>query len=140
MSTPLLELDDVSRRFVVSAGLFRGKRVLTAVNGVSLALRKGEVLGLVGESGCGKSTVARMLLGLLPPSAGAIRIEGKPIASFERRALARRIQPIFQDPYASLNPRKPVSAIIALPLVVHGGLSAEGTPSAWAGRQCHYQS
>ena len=126
MSTPLLELDDVSRRFVVSAGLLRGKRVLTAVNGVSLALRKGEVLGLVGESGCGKSTVARMLLGLLPPSAGAIRIEGKPIASFERRALARRIQPIFQDHYASLNPRKPVSAIVALPLVVHGiGTAAE---------------
>ncbi|HJS33781.1 MAG TPA: oligopeptide/dipeptide ABC transporter ATP-binding protein [Alphaproteobacteria bacterium] len=126
MNPPLVELADVSRRFMVSAGLFRGKRDLNAVNGVSLALRKGEVLGLVGESGCGKSTVAKMLLGLLPPSAGAIRIDGKPLASFERRALARRIQPIFQDPYASLNPRKTVRAIVALPLVVHGiGTAAE---------------
>ena len=104
--------------------MFRGKRTLNAVNGVSLALRKGEVVGLVGESGCGKSTVARMLLGLLPPSAGAIRLDGKSLASLERRALARRIQPIFQDPYASLNPRKTVGAIVALPLVVHAKATA----------------
>ena len=120
MSEPLIELREVSRRYLVNAGLFRGKRTLRAVNGVSLELRRGEVLGLVGESGCGKSTLGRMLLGLLRPSEGEIRVDGRPIAQLDARALARRVQPIFQDPYSSLNPRKTVGAIIALPLEVHG--------------------
>jgi peptide/nickel transport system ATP-binding protein len=120
MSDTLLELVDVRRQFAVSAGMFRGSRTLHAVNGVSLALRRGEVLGLVGESGCGKSTLGRMLLGLMPASAGAIRLEGRPIAAFGARELARRVQPIFQDPYSSLNPRKTVGAIVGLPLAVHG--------------------
>ncbi len=119
MSSALLELVDVRRQFAVSAGLFRGQRTLHAVNGVSLALRRGEVLGLVGESGCGKSTLGRMLLGLLAPSAGEIRLEGRSLADTDARALARRVQPIFQDPYSSLNPRKTVGAIVGLPLAVH---------------------
>jgi peptide/nickel transport system ATP-binding protein len=120
MSAPLLEVREVTKRFSVSAGLLRGRRALNAVNGVSLELRRGEVLGLVGESGCGKSTLGRMLLGLLEPSAGEIRFEGRPLAQLDRRELARRVQPIFQDPYSSLNPRKTVGAIIGLPLAVHG--------------------
>jgi peptide/nickel transport system ATP-binding protein len=120
MSEALLELVDVRRQFAVSAGLFRGQRTLHAVNGVSLALRRGEVLGLAGESGCGKSTLGRMLLGLMQPSSGEIRLEGRSIAGIDARALARRVQPIFQDPYSSLNPRKTIGAIIGLPLAVHG--------------------
>jgi peptide/nickel transport system ATP-binding protein len=130
MTGPLIELAGVRRDFAVGGGLFRAGRTLHAVNGVSLAVARGEVLGLVGESGCGKSTLARMLLGLLPPSAGEIRFDGRPLASHERRALARRIQPVFQDPYASLNPRKHVAAIIGLPLAVH----AIGTPGERARR------
>jgi len=120
VSSTLLELIDVRRQFAVSAGLFRGRRTLHAVNGVSLALRRGEVLGLVGESGCGKTTLGRMLLGLMPPSSGEIRLEGRPLAATSTRDLARRVQPIFQDPYSSLNPRKTVGAIVGLPLAVHG--------------------
>ena len=120
MSSTLLELIDVRRQFAVSAGLFRGRRTLHAVNGVSLELRRGEVLGLVGESGCGKSTLGRMLLGLMPPSSGQIRLEGRSLADTDARAVARRVQPIFQDPYSSLNPRKTVGAIVGLPLAVHG--------------------
>ncbi|HZS84318.1 MAG TPA: oligopeptide/dipeptide ABC transporter ATP-binding protein [Stellaceae bacterium] len=120
MTPPLLEMRDVTRSFEVSAGLLRRRRTLRAVNGVSLRLEKGEVLGLVGESGCGKSTIAKMLLGLLPPQSGAILLEGRSLAALDRKAVARRIQPVFQDPYSSLNPRKTVGAIIALPLRVHG--------------------
>jgi peptide/nickel transport system ATP-binding protein len=116
---PLLEMRDVAHRFTVSAGLLRATRSLQAVGGVSLTLAKGEVVGLVGESGCGKSTLAKMLLGLLPPSAGEILFEGAAISSLDRRAIARRVQPIFQDPFSSLNPRKTIGAIIALPLRVH---------------------
>ncbi len=120
MSQPILETCDVTRRFVVSAGMFRQKQSLKAVNGVSLQVHKGEVVGLVGESGCGKSTLALMLLGLLPPSSGEILFDGRPVSSFPRLELARRIQPIFQDPYSSLNPRKTIGDIISLPLRVHG--------------------
>jgi peptide/nickel transport system ATP-binding protein len=78
------------------------------------------VLGIVGESGCGKSTLARMLLGLAPPTAGSIFLDGQDIASLDRRAVARRIQPVFQDPYSSLNPRRTVAEIVTFPLEVHG--------------------
>jgi peptide/nickel transport system ATP-binding protein len=119
-TAPLAELRHVERCFGVGGGLLRAARELRAVDRVSLTIRRGEVLGIVGESGCGKSTLARMLLGLLPPSAGEILIDGRPIASFGPRALARRVQPVFQDPYSSLNPRHSIGAIIAAPLVVHG--------------------
>jgi len=119
MSRPLLETRSVTRNFTVGAGLFRKKQTLAAVNGVSLSIQKGDVLGLVGESGCGKSTLALMLLGLLPSSSGQILFDGRPVTSIPRLELARRIQPIFQDPYSSLNPRKSVGDIISLPLRVH---------------------
>src|SRR3984893_538751 len=119
MSEPLAEMRNVERRFRVGGGLFGSGRDLRAVNGVSLTIRSGEALGIVGESGCGNSTLARMLLGLLAPSAGEIFVAGRPVASLGARALARCVQPVFQDPYSSLNPRRTVGAIIAAPLVVH---------------------
>src|ERR1700737_2386927 len=119
MSTPLAEMRNVACCFRVGGGVFGGGRDLRAVDRVSLAISKGEVLGIVGESGCGKSTLARMLLGLLTPSAGEILFDGRPISSLGPRALARRVQPVFQDPYSSLNPRRTIGAIIGAPLVVH---------------------
>ena len=116
---PLLECHAVGRRFRVGKGLFAEKRVLNAVDGVSLSVRRGEVLAIVGESGCGKTTLARMLLGLLAPTSGTISFDGVPLIDIGRRAIARRIQPVFQDPYSSLNPRKTLSQIISLPLDVH---------------------
>ena len=118
--TMLLEARDVHRSFSVSGGMLKPKRTLHAVNGITLGVRKGEILGLVGESGCGKSTLAKMLLGSLAPTRGQILFDGQPLAAADRLARARRIQPIFQDPYSSLNPRKTIASIIALPLVVHG--------------------
>ena len=119
MTDPLLETRDVTRTFTIGSGIFSKKQTLTAVNGVSLQVQKGDVLGLVGESGCGKSTLALMLLGLLSPNAGDIRLTGTPVSEIPRLDLARRVQPIFQDPYSSLNPRKSVGDIISLPLRVH---------------------
>lgn len=120
MDDIVIEARDLYRSFTVSAGAFRRRKILQAVNGVSLQIRRGEVVALVGESGCGKTTLARMLLGLLPPSAGDIMIDGAPIQSYSRLQLASRLQPVFQDPYSSLNPRKSVGAIISLPLRIQG--------------------
>ncbi len=126
MTDTVLELRNVTRTFGVSQGMFNGRATLTAVAGVSLKVKRGEVYALVGESGSGKSTLAKMLLGLLPASSGEILINGKPINAADRIAVARRIQPIFQDPYSSLNPRKSIAQLIALPLVVHKiGTAAE---------------
>ena len=120
MSDVLLEARGVSRDFAVGGGFFQGRQTLRAVDTLDLALRRGEVLGLVGESGCGKSTLAKILLGLLAPSAGTVTLSGVELHSLDRKALSRRVQPVFQDPYSSLNPRKSIAAIIALPLRVHG--------------------
>src|SRR5512135_1205927 len=111
-SVPVLELRNIRHTFTVTRGLFKGKRSLHAVNGVSLRIQKGDVLGLVGESGCGKTTLARILLGLLPPSGGEILIDGKAMKKEGRRTIARKIQPVFQDPYSSLNPRKTIGSIV----------------------------
>jgi peptide/nickel transport system ATP-binding protein len=115
-----LELCDLSRQFVLSNGWMKPPTILNAVDHVSLRINPGEALGLVGESGCGKSTLAKMILGLLPPTEGDVLINGKQIDLKHRKALAREIQPIFQDPYSSLNPRKKIADIVRLPLLLHG--------------------
>ncbi len=123
----VLSCDNVSRTFVVGAGFMNRGRAFKAVDRVSLSIRRGETLAIVGESGSGKTTLARMLLGVLPPSEGTIAIGGKPIDGYDRLSLARVVQPIFQDPYSSLNPRKTVEQIIEAPLIVHGTAAADRT-------------
>jgi peptide/nickel transport system ATP-binding protein len=117
---PVLEAREVHRVFWVRVGLFRTQLPLRAVQGVSLRILPGEVVGLVGESGCGKTTLAEMFLGLQPPTRGEIHILGKPMSALPRRSVTRAVQPVFQDPYSSLNPRHTVGRIISLPLRVHG--------------------
>src|SRR4051812_6697993 len=99
------------------------KATVKAVSGISFDVKRGETLGIVGESGCGKSTTARLLLRLMDPTEGSIKFEGREIANAkgaELKALRREMQMIFQDPYSSLNPRKTVGSIIADPFVIHG--------------------
>jgi oligopeptide transport system ATP-binding protein len=121
MNNSLLEIHDLYKSFSVKAGL--GKKVeARAVDGVSLALARGEALGLVGESGCGKSTLGRLALRLIEPTAGRVVFEGRDLAelnSRELRSLRKKMQIIFQDPFASLNPRMRIEEIVAEPLVIH---------------------
>jgi len=116
MPEDVLIIADVTKTYTVSAGVFLGKRPLHAVNGVTLNIPKGSVLALVGESGCGKTTIAKMALGLEKITSGEIYIGGQVISSLGSKGIAKRIQPVFQDPYSSLNPRKSISKIISLPL------------------------
>jgi oligopeptide transport system ATP-binding protein len=123
MQSPLIEIKNLSKRFPIKGGIFsREIASVKAVSDVSLAIKKGETLGLVGESGCGKSTLGRCIIRLLEPSAGTIFFEGKEITDLKGeglRALRRRMQIIFQDPYASLNPRMTIASIIGEPLLIH---------------------
>ncbi|HET8996560.1 MAG TPA: dipeptide ABC transporter ATP-binding protein [Acetobacteraceae bacterium] len=125
MTAPLLEVTDLSRHFAVKRGLVLTRTVgaVRAVDGISFTLGRGETLALVGESGCGKSTTARMVLRLIDPSTGSIRFEGTDITTLTGEALRklrRRLQIVFQDPFASLNPRMTVGDILEEPLIVHG--------------------
>ena len=121
---PLLEVTDLVKHYAVRGGVLR-RRVGTvhAVDGVSFSLASGETLGLVGESGCGKSTVARSILRLVEPTGGTIRLDGRDITRLGKAALRpnrRSMQIIFQDPFASLNPRMTAGDIVGEPLSVHG--------------------
>ena len=126
----LVEARKVSCTFLVSGGFMKQKRRLQAVNRVSLRIEAGEVMALVGESGCGKTTLAKMMMGLIAPSEGTIEIGGRPIASLGRMEIARSVQPIFQDPYSSLNPRRSVGSIVTQPLRVQG----DPEPRTWRRR------
>jgi oligopeptide/dipeptide ABC transporter ATP-binding protein len=126
----LVELEGVHKQFPVKQGVFaRGTSRVRAVENLTLTVRKGETLGIVGESGCGKSTTARLMLRLLEPTSGRITFDGKDITKLSQRALRpirREMQMIFQDPYASLNPRKTVEQIVGEPFAIHhAGKSAE---------------
>lgn len=124
----LVELDHVTKHFAVRQGVFsRSHARVHAVEDVSLTVRRGETLGIVGESGCGKSTTARLMMRLIDPTAGTIRFDGRDITKLSQRRmrpLRREMQMIFQDPYASLNPRKTVEQIVSQPFAVHGGMSS----------------
>jgi peptide/nickel transport system ATP-binding protein len=124
-SETLIAAHGLSVEFKIGGGLFSRRRTLGAVRAVTLDIRRGEVLAIVGETGCGKTTLARTLLGLQTPTAGEVLFDGEPLSGLDRRSIARFVQPVFQDPYSSLNPRKTIASIIALPLIVHGGTTAE---------------
>jgi oligopeptide transport system ATP-binding protein len=120
---PILEVRNLVKHFPIGGGVFGGTPALIkAVDGVSFSIRRGETLGLVGESGCGKTTTGRCILQLEKATAGEILFEGRDLATLpegELRKVRRRLQVIFQDPYSSLNPRMTVGQIIAEPLAVH---------------------
>src|SRR5918993_3081147 len=130
MSAPILVVEDLVKHFVIRRSAL-GKPLATvkAVDDVSLTLGEGETLALVGESGCGKSTVGRLIMRLIEPTAGRVLIDGTDIAAIPERdvrAFRRRVQLIFQDPYASLNPRMTIGEILAEPLMLHGVVPRAG--------------
>ncbi len=122
-SQALCELRGASRYYKVRKGFFSSEvRILKALDKVDLELKKGEILGLVGESGCGKSTLARLVLGLERPTKGEVLFEGRPIPfgnNEQIRAFRRRVQMVFQDPFSSLNPKKTIFQTISQPLKIH---------------------
>src|SRR5262245_13450284 len=124
----IIEARDLSKQFRGRSGLFARAGVVRAVDGISFAIAPGQTLGVVGESGCGKTTTAKLVLGLEEPSSGDIRFEGRDLSTLDaagRRHYRRSVQAVFQDPYASLNPRMRVGAIIAEPLVTNEQIATE---------------
>jgi oligopeptide/dipeptide ABC transporter ATP-binding protein len=127
----LVEVRDLVKHFPITSGIILQRKIgaVKAVDGVSFDIKQGETLGIVGETGCGKSTTARLIVRLLEPSSGTINFEGEDIStrgSRQLKELRREMQMIFQDPYSSLNPRKTIGSIIAEPFVIHGLLKGEG--------------
>ena len=120
---PLIEITDLKKHFPVTKGVFsRVVGQVHAVDGVSFSIKRGETLGLVGESGCGKSTVGRTVLKLLEPTGGSIKIKGEDITTLSPKEMLpyrREMQMIFQDPYASLNPRMQAGDVVREPLIIH---------------------
>ena len=135
MAVPLLEVRGLEKRFPVKKGLFGGVRsYVSAVDGVDFDLHEGETLGVVGESGCGKSTTARLLMHLMTPTAGTIRFAGQAVGSAQLplKEFRRQVQMVFQDSYASLNPRLTVEESIAFGPMVHGAARSEAVARAHA--------
>jgi peptide/nickel transport system ATP-binding protein len=120
MSVAAIEVRRVRKTFAL-----RGDRRVVAVDDISFAIPSGGVLGVVGESGCGKSTLARLILGLLAPDSGEVAVEGLQVSGMDRKARARLIQPVFQDPFSSLNPLARIRDIVAMPLVAQGAFSRD---------------
>ncbi|WP_175987980.1 ABC transporter ATP-binding protein [Bacillus sp. Marseille-Q1617] len=129
MTEPLLKVENLKKHFPITGGILgRPVSSVKAVDGVSFTVNKGETLGIVGESGCGKSTTGRMLMRLIDPSEGRVTFEDRELTNLsnsEMRKIRREIQMVFQDPYASLNPRHTVEKILEEPLKVHGMGSAK---------------
>ncbi len=124
-SEPLVQVSGLAKHFPISRGIIIRRQVgaVKAVDGVTFDIRRGETLGLVGETGCGKSTTARLIMRLLKPTAGEVLFEGEDITRLKGarlKQLRRQMQMIFQDPYSSLNPRKTIGSIIAEPYIIHG--------------------
>ena len=129
--TALIEVTDLTKHFPIKRGVLLQRQVgaVKAVDGVSFEVEQGETLGIVGETGCGKSTTARLLCRLMDPTSGTITFDGEDIATRKRdalKALHRDMQMVFQDPYSSLNPRKTVGSIISDPFVIHGLYKGSG--------------
>lgn len=135
MSETLLRIKGLSKEFDLAQGFFfkRSKSHIRAVHNVSLSLSRGETLGLVGESGCGKSTMSRLIMRLLTPSSGTVHFDGRDVLAMKRDDLKwyrRNVQMVFQDPFSSLNPRRSIADTIAYPLTVMEG----GRPARYRDR------
>lgn len=128
MTTPLLEARDLKKQFSHKSSPFQPQKTVSAVDGINLSLNPGEVLGLAGESGSGKSTVAKMLMGLMRPTSGQVLFNGRSISSLDQQQLKvfrKTVQMVFQDPFSSLNPRMRIGETIAEPLFIHRVIPGE---------------
>ncbi len=126
MEEIILDVKDLKKHYQISRGLFKKPKIVKAVNGINFQVKRGEILSIVGESGCGKSTTAKLLTGIEKATSGEIHFEGKRLMHFDRNDWSeyrKKVQIIFQDPYSSLNPRWNVGQIIAEPLLLNSNLS-----------------